>query len=65
MTTQSFTIFISAYYRGTLEMCKGEKLYHAAEAFSISVVLEKLVQRCDCRKRTAHHSGKTFDMVAH
>ncbi len=51
MTTLLFTIAISAYYRGTREIysaqviaCNGEKLYHLAEALSISEALEKVVQ---------------------
>jgi hypothetical protein len=51
MTTLLFTIAISAYYRGTREIysaqviaCNGEKLYHLAEATSISEALEKVVQ---------------------
>lgn len=51
MATLLFTISISADYRGTQEVysaqviaCNGEKLYHLAEARSISEALEKVVQ---------------------
>jgi hypothetical protein len=51
MTTLLFTIAISAFYRGTQEVysaqviaCNGEKLYHLAEAPSISQALEKVVE---------------------
>ncbi len=51
MTTQLFTIVIAAFYRGPVEIysaqalaCNGEKLYHPAEALSVSGALEKLVQ---------------------
>jgi hypothetical protein len=51
MTTLLFTIAISAEYRGTQEIysaqvlaCNGEKLYHLAEAPSISAAVEKVVQ---------------------
>jgi hypothetical protein len=51
MTTLLFTITISAHYRGTQEIysaqaiaCNGDKLYHLAEAISISEALEKIVQ---------------------
>jgi hypothetical protein len=51
MTTLLFTISISAQYRGNQEIysaqanaCNGEKLYHLAEAYSISEALEKIVR---------------------
>jgi hypothetical protein len=51
MATLLFTIAISADYRGTQEVysaqviaCNGEKLYHLAEARSVSEALEKVVQ---------------------
>ena len=51
MATLLFTISISADYRGTQEVysaqviaCNGEKLFHLAEARSISEALEKVVQ---------------------
>jgi hypothetical protein len=51
MTTLLFTIAISAFYRGAQEVysaqviaCNGEKLYHLAEAPSISQALEKVVE---------------------
>ena len=51
MTTLLFTIAISAEYRGIQEIYSaqvfarnGEKLYHLAEAPSISAALEKVVQ---------------------
>jgi hypothetical protein len=51
MTTLLFTISVSAQYRGTQEIysaqanaCNGEKLYHMAEAYSISEALEKIVR---------------------
>jgi hypothetical protein len=50
MTTLLFTVAISASYQGTREIysaqvlaCNGEKLYHLAEAASISEALEKVV----------------------
>lgn len=50
MITLVFTISVSAQYRGTQEIysaqvnaCNGEKLYHLAEAYSISEALEKIV----------------------
>ncbi|HEX3154039.1 MAG TPA: hypothetical protein VHV32_05405 [Candidatus Angelobacter sp.] len=51
MTTLLFTISVSAQYRGNQEIysaqanaCNGEKLYHLAEAYSISEALEKIVR---------------------
>jgi len=51
MTTLVFAIAISADYRGTQEIYSaqviarnGMKLYHLAEALSISEALEKVVQ---------------------
>ncbi len=50
MTTQLFTIAISAFYRGSVEIysaqaiaCNGEKLYYPAESLSVSGALEKLM----------------------
>jgi hypothetical protein len=52
MTTLLFTITISATYRGTQEIysaqviaCNGEKLYHPAEALSISEAVENVVKQ--------------------
>jgi len=51
MTTLLFTISVSAQYRWTQEIysaqvnaCNGEKLYHLAEAASISEAIEKIVR---------------------
>jgi len=63
MTTLLFTIDISAEYRGMKEIYSaqviarnGMKLYHLAEAVSISEALEKVVQEMRPRKRPAHRS---------
>jgi hypothetical protein len=60
-TTLLFTIEVSAKYRGTQEIysaqviaCNGEKLYHAAEALSISEAVEKIVQQMKLQEK---HSG--------
>ena len=60
MTTLLFTISISAEYRGTKEIysaqanaCNGEKLYHLAEAPSISEALEKIVREMRQEKNSA------------
>jgi hypothetical protein len=59
--TLLFTIEVSAKYRGTQEIysaqviaCNGEKLYHAAEALSISEAVEKIVQQMKLQEK---HSG--------
>jgi hypothetical protein len=60
MTTLLFTIAISAHYRGTQKIysaqviaCNGEKLYHEAEAFSISEALEKVVQEMRLQEKNS------------
>jgi len=60
MTTLLFTIAISASYRGTQEVysaqvlaCNGEKLYHLAEAPSISEALEKVVQEMRLQEKNS------------
>jgi hypothetical protein len=60
MTTLLFTISISAEYRGTQEIysaqahaCNGEKLYHVAEALSISEALEKIVQEMRLQEKNS------------
>jgi hypothetical protein len=60
MTTLLFTISVSAEYRGTREIysaqvnaCNGEKLYHLAEAPSISEALEKIVQEMRLQEKNS------------
>jgi len=60
MTTLLFTIDISADYRGTKEVYSaqvlernGEKLYHLAEAPSISEALEKVVQEMRLQEKNS------------
>jgi len=60
MTTLLFTISISAEYRGTQEVysaqanaCNGEKLYHLAEAPSISEALEKIVREMRLQEKNS------------
>ena len=60
MTTLLFTISISAEYRGTKEIysaqanaCNGEKLYHLAEAPSISEALEKIVREMRLQEKNS------------
>ena len=59
-TTLLFTIAISACYRGTKEIysaqvvaCNGEKLYHLAEALSISQALEKVVEEMRLQEKNS------------
>lgn len=63
MATLLFTISISADYRGTQEIysaqviaCNGEKLYHLAEARSISEALEKVVQEMRLQEKHSESS---------
>ncbi|HTC94323.1 MAG TPA: hypothetical protein VK699_12855 [Terriglobales bacterium] len=58
MTTLLFTIQISGTYRGTQEIysaqvigCNGEKLYHAAEALSISEAVEQIVKQMKLQEK--------------
>jgi hypothetical protein len=60
MTTLLFTISVSAQYRGTQEIylaqanaCNGEKLYHMAEAYSISEALEKIVREMRLQEKNS------------
>jgi hypothetical protein len=60
MTTLLFTVAISACYRGTQEIYSaqviarnGEKLYHLAEALSISEALEKVVQEMRLQEKNS------------
>jgi len=60
MTTLLFTISVSAEYRGTKEIysaqvnaCNGEKLYHLAEASSISEALEKIVREMRLQEKNS------------
>jgi hypothetical protein len=60
MSTLLFNIAISADYRGTQEIysaqviaCNGEKLYHLAEARSISEALEKVVQEMRLQEKNS------------
>jgi hypothetical protein len=60
MTTLLFTISISAQYRGTQEIysaqvnaCNGEKLYHLAEAPTISEALEKIVREMRLQEKNS------------
>jgi len=60
MTTLLFTIDISAEYRGMKEIYSaqviarnGMKLYHLAEAVSISEALEKVVQEMRPEEKTS------------
>ena len=60
MTTLLFTVAISASYRGIQEVysaqviaCNGEKLYHLAEAPSISEALEKVVQEMRLQEKNS------------
>ncbi len=60
MTTLLFTISISGHYRGAQEIysaqviaCNGEKLYHEAEALSISEALEKVVQEMRLQEKNS------------
>jgi hypothetical protein len=60
MTTQLFTISVFAQYRGTQEVysaqvnaCNGQKLYHLAEAHSISEALEKIVQEMRLQEKNS------------
>ena len=60
MTSLLFTIDISADYRGTNEIYSaqviarnGMKLYHLAEAVSISEALEKVVQEMRLEEKTS------------
>jgi hypothetical protein len=59
-TTLLFKIAISAYYRGSKEIysaqvvaCNGEKLYHLAEALSISQALEKVVEEMRLQEKNS------------
>jgi hypothetical protein len=60
MTTLLFTISISADFRGTKEIYSaqviarnGLKLYHLAEALSISEALEKVVQEMRLQEKNS------------
>ena len=60
MTTLLFTISVSAQYRGNQEIysaqanaCNGEKLYHLAEAYSISEALEKIVREMRLQEKNS------------
>jgi len=60
MTTLLFTISVSAQYRGTQEIysaqanaCNGERLYHMAEAYSISEALEKIVREMRLQEKNS------------
>jgi hypothetical protein len=60
MTTLLFTIEISATYRGIQEIysaqamaCNGEKLYHAAEAQSISEAVEKIAKQMKLQEKNS------------
>ncbi|MFY9561885.1 MAG: hypothetical protein WAQ52_16745 [Terriglobales bacterium] len=60
MTTLLFTIDISADYRGAQEIYSaqviarnGQKLYHLAEAASISEALEKVVQEMRLQEKNS------------
>lgn len=60
MTTLLFTISVSAEYRGTQEVysaqvnaCNGQKLYHLAEAASISEALEKIVREMRLQEKNS------------
>jgi hypothetical protein len=60
MTTPLFTIAVSAHARGTQEIysaqvfaCNGEKLYHLAEAVSISEAVEKVVQEMRLQEKNS------------
>ncbi len=60
MTTLVFTISIYARYGGTQEIysaqvtaCNGEKLFHMAEAPSISEVLGKLVKEIQLQEKNS------------
>ncbi len=58
MTTLLFTIQVSGTYRGTQEIysaqvigCNGEKLYHVAEALSISEAVEQIVKQMKLQEK--------------
>jgi hypothetical protein len=60
MTTLLFTIAISAFDRGSQEIysaqviaCNGEKLYHVAEALTISEALEQVVQQMRLQEKNS------------
>lgn len=60
MTTLLFTIQISGTYRGTQEIysaqaiaCNGEKLYHVAEALSISEAVEQIVKQMKLQEKNS------------
>lgn len=60
MTTLLFTISISAEYRGTQVIysaqviaSNGEKLFHPAEAISVSEALHKVVQEMRLKEKSA------------
>jgi hypothetical protein len=60
MTTLLFTIAVSAEYRGAQEIysaqvvaCNGEKLYHLAEATTISEALQKVVQEMRLQEKNS------------
>jgi hypothetical protein len=60
MTTLLFRIEVSARYRGTQEIYSaqvvarnGEKLYHVAEAQSISEAVEKIVKQMQLQERNS------------
>jgi hypothetical protein len=60
MTSLLFTIEVSATYRGTREIysaqviaCNGEKLYHFAEALSISEAVEQIVKQLKAQEKNS------------
>lgn len=60
MTTLLFTIQISGSYRGTQEIYSaqviarnGEKLYHVAEALSISEAVEQIVKQMKLQEKNS------------